>query len=90
MLFKDVKANVAMTKDKASEAAITEISRSLPFPLQDCGAGLDVAIKKAKNQEKTPVKARKGVNFKHALMPLPYVLKRFEHRLIFWLKDGIL
>lgn len=41
-------------------------------------------------KEKAPIKARKGVNFKHILMPLMYVLKYFEHQLIFWLKAGVL
>jgi len=39
---------------------------------------------------KASIKARKGVDFKHVLMPLTYILKCFEHQLIFWLKAGIL
>lgn len=39
---------------------------------------------------KTPIKARKGVDFECVLMPLTYVHKYFEHQLIFWLKTGIL
>lgn len=38
-------------------------------------------------REKVSIKARKGVNFKHVLMPLTYVLKYFEHQLIFLAKS---
>lgn len=41
-------------------------------------------------KEKAPIKARKGVNIKHVLMSLTYVLKYFEHQLIIRLKAGVL
>lgn len=35
-----------------------------------------------------PIKDKKGVNFKHILMPLTYLLKYFKHQLICCLKTG--
>lgn len=84
-LFKDIKVNVDMAKDKASRAVIEIPLKSVQLFYLHCRSVMYV-IKNRK--EKMPIKDKKEVNFKHILMPLTYVLKCFKHQLICCLKTG--